>query len=188
MKPITINTHIDRANNSKCCVRDILLATKQGAFESVFEHFLLESLHPKFLLLQKLRRAKFFAPTIMPIKMFAEEPVVGDTMLQEAVETMVDQAGGPATCGWRSQQACVFGSKPRNARPPLEGGDQPELDTAELCNDEQIKIGQLMWAVTLGRFDISAPVMLRQAPLCIYHMPLEDETLELEGCMIYLDQ
>ena len=35
----------------------------------------------------------------MPIKMFAEEPVVDDTMLQEAVETMVDQAGGPATYG-----------------------------------------------------------------------------------------
>ena len=41
MKPITINTHIDCSNNSKCCVGDILLATKQGAFESVFEHFLL---------------------------------------------------------------------------------------------------------------------------------------------------
>ena len=78
----------------------------------------------------------------------------------------------------------LFGSKPRNARRPLEGGDQLELDTAELRNDKQSKIGQLMWAVTLGRFDISAPVMLRQAPLCIYHMPLEDETLELEGCMI----
>ena len=36
MKPITINAHIDCLNNSKCSVRDILLAPKQGAFESVF--------------------------------------------------------------------------------------------------------------------------------------------------------
>ena len=43
IKTITINTHIDCLNNSKCSVRDILLATKQGAFESVFlEHFLLD--------------------------------------------------------------------------------------------------------------------------------------------------
>ena len=41
IKPIAINTHIDCANNSKCSVRYILKATKQGAFESVFVHFLL---------------------------------------------------------------------------------------------------------------------------------------------------
>ena len=40
LQPIAINTHIDCANNSKCSVRDILRATKQGAFESVFVHFL----------------------------------------------------------------------------------------------------------------------------------------------------
>ena len=39
MKPITINTHIDCLSNSKCSVGDILLATKQGAFESVFGTF-----------------------------------------------------------------------------------------------------------------------------------------------------
>ena len=39
IKTITINTHIDCLNNSKCSVRDILLATKQGAFESVFGTF-----------------------------------------------------------------------------------------------------------------------------------------------------
>ena len=39
IKTITINTHIDCFNNSKCSVRDILLATKQGAFESVFGTF-----------------------------------------------------------------------------------------------------------------------------------------------------
>ena len=39
IKTITINTHIDCLNNSKCSVRDILLATKQGAFKSVFGTF-----------------------------------------------------------------------------------------------------------------------------------------------------
>ena len=39
IKTITINTHIDCLNNSKCSVRDILLATKQGAFESVLGTF-----------------------------------------------------------------------------------------------------------------------------------------------------
>ena len=47
-----------------------------------------------------------------------------------------------------------FGSKPKKARPPLEESDHPELDTSELCNDEEIRqyqtlIGQLMWTVTL---------------------------------------
>ena len=66
----------------------------------------------------------------------------------------------------------TFGSKPQNAR-QLEESDHPELDTPELCNDEQIRqyqtlIGQLMWAVTLGRLNIVASVMtmsrFRQAP------------------------
>ena len=39
IKTITINTHIDCLNNGKCSVTDILLATKQGAFESVFGTF-----------------------------------------------------------------------------------------------------------------------------------------------------
>ena len=50
MKPIAINTHIDCANNSKCSVRDILRATKQGAFESVLVHFLLKQM-PLFTVL-----------------------------------------------------------------------------------------------------------------------------------------
>ena len=36
IKTITINTHIDCANNSKCSVRDILLAINQGAFLCIF--------------------------------------------------------------------------------------------------------------------------------------------------------
>ena len=42
----------------------------------------------------------------------------------------------------------MFKEKPRKPRPPLEGGDHPELDTPELCDDHQTKqfqtlIGQL---------------------------------------------
>ena len=33
---------------------------------------------------------------------------------------------------------CTFVSKPKKSRPPLEESDHPELDTSELCNDEQI--------------------------------------------------
>ena len=50
IKTITINTHIDCLNNSKCSVRDILLATKQGAFESVFGTFSVRLTGLRFLL------------------------------------------------------------------------------------------------------------------------------------------
>ena len=33
----------------------------------------------------------------------------------------------------------MFKEKPRKSRPPLEGGDHPELDTSELCDDHQTK-------------------------------------------------
>ena len=51
-----------------------------------------------------------------------------------------------------------------NVKSPLEKNDHPEQDTTELCNEEQITkymcmIGQLQWAVVLGRFDILAHVM-----------------------------
>ena len=48
IKTITINTHIDCLNNSKCSVGDILLATKQGAFESVFGSFSVRIQHACF--------------------------------------------------------------------------------------------------------------------------------------------
>jgi hypothetical protein len=43
-------------------------------------------------------------------------------------------------------------------------GDHPELDTSELCTEEQISqyqsmIGSLQWIVTIGRFDIHTAVM-----------------------------
>ena len=58
----------------------------------------------------------------------------------------------------------MFNEKPRKSRPPLEGGDHPELDTSELCDDHQTKqfqtlIGQLQWLFSLGRFDIAVHVM-----------------------------
>ena len=51
-----------------------------------------------------------------------------------------------------------------NAKSPLEKNDHPKLDNSDLCNEEQITkymciIGQLQWAVTLGRYDILAQVM-----------------------------
>ena len=58
----------------------------------------------------------------------------------------------------------MFKEKPRKSRPPLEGGDHPELDTSELCDDHQTKqfqtlIGQLQSLIPLGRFDIAVHVM-----------------------------
>ena len=51
-----------------------------------------------------------------------------------------------------------------NAKSPLEKNKHPELDNSELCNEEQITkymcmIGQLQWAITLGRYDILAQVI-----------------------------
>ena len=58
----------------------------------------------------------------------------------------------------------MFKEKPRKSRPPLEGGDHPELDTSELCDDHQTKqfqtlIGQLQWLISLDGFDIAVHVM-----------------------------
>ena len=58
----------------------------------------------------------------------------------------------------------MFKEKPRKSRPPLEGGDHPELDTSELCDEHQTKqfqtlIGRLQWLISLGRFDIAVHVM-----------------------------
>ena len=58
----------------------------------------------------------------------------------------------------------MFKEKQRKSRPPLEGGDHPELDTSELCDEHQTKqfqalIGQLQWLISLGCFDIAVHVM-----------------------------
>ena len=47
---------------------------------------------------------------------------------------------------------------------PLKKNDHPDLDNTELCNKEQITkyihmIGQLQWAISLGRYDILEHVM-----------------------------
>ena len=57
------------------------------------------------------------------------------------------------------------GENLHNIKAPLEKNvNHPELDNLELCNEEQITkymcmIGQLQWAVTLGRYDILAHIM-----------------------------
>ena len=58
----------------------------------------------------------------------------------------------------------MFNKKPRKSWPPLEGGDHPELDTSELCDEHQTKqvqtlIGQIQWLISLGCFDIAVHVM-----------------------------
>ena len=58
----------------------------------------------------------------------------------------------------------MFKQKPRKSRPPLEGGDHPELDTSELCDEHQTKqfqtlIGQLQWLISRGQFDIAVHIM-----------------------------
>ena len=58
----------------------------------------------------------------------------------------------------------ILESYERKSRPPLQGGDQPELDTSELCDEHQTKqfqtlIGQFQWLISLGRFDIAVRVM-----------------------------
>ena len=70
----------------------------------------------------------------------------------------------------RHSASCTF----INAKSSLEKNDHPDLDNSELCNEEQITkymsiIGQLQWAITLGRYDILAQVIsmsrFRLAPI-----------------------
>ena len=58
----------------------------------------------------------------------------------------------------------MFEEKPRKSRPPLEGGDHPELHTPELCDEHQTNqfqtlVGQLQWLISPGHFDIAVHVM-----------------------------
>ena len=60
----------------------------------------------------------------------------------------------------------MFGKPPssNNVTSPLEKGDNPELDTTELLDEEGQQrymslIGSMQWAVSLGRFDIQVAVM-----------------------------
>ena len=58
----------------------------------------------------------------------------------------------------------MFKEKPRKSKPPLEGGDHPELHTPELCDEHQTNqfqtlVGQLQWLISPGHFDIAVHVM-----------------------------
>ena len=58
----------------------------------------------------------------------------------------------------------MFKEKPRKSRPPLKGGDHPELHTPELCDEHhtnqfQTLVGQLQWLISPGHFDIAVHVM-----------------------------
>ena len=67
----------------------------------------------------------------------------------------------------------TFGEKPKKTKAPLVGGDHPESDTSDFCDQDQTKqyqtiVGQLIWLAGLGRFDIAVHVMtmsrVRQQP------------------------
>lgn len=59
----------------------------------------------------------------------------------------------------------MFGQKPKTTyTSPLEKGDHPECDTSELLEPEgvtqyQSLVGQLQWAISIGRLDIATAVM-----------------------------
>ncbi|KAL7580569.1 hypothetical protein ACA910_003691 [Epithemia clementina (nom. ined.)] len=58
----------------------------------------------------------------------------------------------------------LFNEEPKAVRAPLDKNDHPELDNSDLVSSELIEkymtmIGQLQWAVSLGRFDILSQVV-----------------------------
>ena len=67
----------------------------------------------------------------------------------------------------------TFGEKTKKTKAPLVGGDHPESDTSDFCEQDQTKqyqtiVGQLILLARLGRFDIAIHVMtmsrFRQQP------------------------
>jgi hypothetical protein len=64
----------------------------------------------------------------------------------------------------------MFGSKPRTNKitSPLVKGDHPEIDNSAFLEEEDIQqdqslIGQLQWAISLGRFNIGVAIMTMSA-------------------------
>jgi hypothetical protein len=64
----------------------------------------------------------------------------------------------------------MFGSKPKTTKiiSPLVKGDHPEVDDSAFIKGEgmqqyQSLIGQLQWAISLGRFDITVVIMTMSA-------------------------
>ena len=52
----------------------------------------------------------------------------------------------------------------KGLKTPLEKNDNPELDTSEILEGQEVNhyltmVGQLQWVITLGRFDIQAQVI-----------------------------
>jgi hypothetical protein len=65
---------------------------------------------------------------------------------------------------------CMFGSKPTTNKitSPLVKGDHPEIDDSPFLEEEGIQqyqwlIGQLQWAILLGRFNIAVAIMMMSA-------------------------
>ena len=76
----------------------------------------------------------------------------------------------------------MFKEKPRKSRPPLEGGDHPELDASELCDEHQTKqfqtlIGQLQWLISMGHFDIAFDGACPLDTSCDYLLHLDSPSL-----------
>jgi hypothetical protein len=64
----------------------------------------------------------------------------------------------------------MFGSKPKTNKitSPLVKGDHPEIDDSAFLEEEgiqqyQLLIGQLQWAISLGRFNIAVAIMTMSA-------------------------
>ncbi len=58
----------------------------------------------------------------------------------------------------------MFGHKPKQYTSPMIPGDHPDLDTTDLLDEAGIQkyqslIGQVQWAITLGRMDVHTAVM-----------------------------
>ena len=63
----------------------------------------------------------------------------------------------------------LYGSKPQTLyQSPLDKNDHPEIDTSAIMDEDgilqyQSLIGELQWAITLGRFDVATAVMTMSA-------------------------
>ena len=85
----------------------------------------------------------------------------------------------------------LFKERPRKTWPPLEGGDHPELDTSELCDEHQTKqfqtlIGQLQWLISLGCFDIAVHVMSLSRFRAQPRKGHLDRATRIVGCLLFL--
>ena len=68
----------------------------------------------------------------------------------------------------------LFGKSLTDYQSPLEPNCNPELDTSELLEGDDIKIlqtlvGQAQWVIQLGRFDIGVHVMMTLSSFRMSH-------------------